>query len=74
MEYRGNSDHQRTMTTREFLKLIGRRRWARGNGLIVQKASNVGSKICRRIVATRFLLLERLGNDGFNIAPKGAIY
>ena len=45
----------------------------RRDGLVVEEVPDIGGKIGGRIVAAGLVLLERLGDDGFDVAAIGAV-
>ena len=52
--------------------LIDRARRPRDDGLVAQEAPDVLRHLCRRAVSARFVLLERLRDDGLDVAGQTA--
>src|SRR5262249_28374736 len=63
-----DSANERTITAREFAELIQRARCASNDRFVGQIPPNVRSQFRRRRIAPRLILLERLADDGLNVA------
>ncbi len=61
------------MAARELLQPISRGGRAGDDGFVVQEAADVSSQLSGGAVAARLVLLDRLGDDRFDIAAVRAI-